>query len=171
MYLFVFSVLLIIFQYVNSKNIIDKYEKSINKLELKETQLKDSILKLNDENFELMYFNIINNDDALGYFENQGYNSDQLIAIINDELYKLNDYEGDDHPIVPYASMTNSKILINKVRILNHKWIIANFTDGEYWGEIFLAYSINEDNDLNFKLIEHFCILQLHIKFDLKASL
>lgn len=156
MYLFIFSALLIVFQYVNSKNIIDNYEKSINKFEQKITKYEDSIVKLNDENFDLMYFNIINNDDALGYFEKQGYNTDQLIAIINDELYKLNVYEGDDHPLVPYASMTDSKLLINKVRILNHKWIIANFTDGKYWGEILLTYSLNDAHDLNFKLLEHF---------------
>ena len=156
MYLFIFSLLLIIFQYVNSKNIIDNYEKTFKTLEAKAEKNQDTIVKLLDENFDLMYFNIINNDDALGYFESQGYNTDELIAIINDELYALNDYDGHEHPLVPYASMTDSKILINKVRILNHKWIIANFTDGTYWGEILLTYSIDEKNDLKFRLLEHF---------------
>ncbi len=55
-----------------------------------------------------------------------------------------------------YVSMTGSKLVINKIRIMNHKWIAANFTDGEYWGEIFVTYSIDENNNLSYKLVEYF---------------
>ena len=137
MYLFIFSVLLIVFQYVNSKNIIDKYEKDIKIFKSKIAENEKEIAELQEQNFELNYFNIDRNEDALTYFEAQGYDTDQLIPAIVDGLYAMNDYEGEEHPIVPYVSMTDSKLLINKVRVLNHKWILANFTDGEFWGEIF----------------------------------
>ena len=68
----------------------------------------------------------------------------------------MNNYQGDDHPIVPFVSLTGTKLLINKIRILNHKWVVANFTDGEYWGEIFLTYEINAQGELKYKLIEYF---------------
>ena len=156
MYLFIFSVLLIIFQYVNSKNIIDKYELDIMKFKTKLVQNDSTITTLEDRNFELNYFNIDRNEDAISYFEAQGYNTDELIPAILDGLYAMNNYEGDDHPIVPFVSMTDSKLLINKVRIMNHRWIAANFTDGEFWGEIFLTYAIDENNDLKYKLVEYF---------------
>ena len=156
MYLFIFSVLLIIFQYVNSKNIIDKYEGDITTMKSKLKSQEEIILKLEDDNFELSYFNIDRNEDALSYFEAQGYDTDQLIPAIIDGLYNMNNYDGDDHPIVPYVSMTGTKLLINKIRVLNHKWIVANFTDGEFWGEIFLTYTIDENNDLKYKLVEYF---------------
>ena len=156
MYLFIFSVLLIIFQYVNSKNIIDKYEEDITKFKSKIVEQDSVIAILEDQNFELNYFNIDRNEDALSYFEAQGYNTDELRSAIIDGLYDMNNYEGDDHPIVPYVSMTDSKLLINKIRIMNHKWIVANFTDGEFWGEIFVTYSIDENNDLKYKLVEYF---------------
>ncbi len=156
MYLFVFSVLLIVFQYVNSKNIIDKYEKDIKIYKTKISEKEKAIINLEEENFELNYFNIDRNEDALTYFEAQGYDTEELIPAIIDGLYTMNNYEGDEHPLVPYVSMTDSKLLINKVRVLNHKWIVANFTDGKYWGEIFLTYSIDENNDLKYKLVEHF---------------
>lgn len=156
MYLFIFSVLLIVFQYVNSKNIIDKYEKDIKIFKSKITDNEKEIAELQEQNFELNYFNIDRNEDALTYFEAQGYDTDQLIPAIIDGLYAMNDYEGEEHPIVPYVSMTDSKLLINKVRVLNHKWILANFTDGEFWGEIFVTYSIDENNDLKYKLVEYF---------------
>ncbi|MEO1031035.1 MAG: hydrolase [Bacteroidota bacterium] len=156
MYLFIFSTLIIIFQYVNSKNIIDKYEKDIKTYKAKiETQEK-AIADLEEQNFDLNYFNIDRNDNALDYFIAQGYNADELIAAITEGLYDMNDYEGEDHPIVPFVSMTNSKLLINKIRIVNHRWILANFTDGEHWGEIFVTYDIDENNDLKYKLVEYF---------------
>jgi hypothetical protein len=156
MYLFIFSVLLIIFQYVNAKNIIDKYEVDINKFKSKIEKNENTITALEDQNFELNYFNIDRNEGASSYFEGQGYDTDELIPIIIDGLYDMNNYEGDEHPIVPFVSMTNSKLLINKIRVMNHKWIVANFTDGEFWGEIFLTYSIDENNDLKYKLVEYF---------------
>ena len=156
MYLFIFSVLLIIFQYVNSKNIIDKYDFDIKKLQFKSIE-KDSIIStLEEQNFELNYFNIDRNEDAISYFEAQGYDTDELVPAIRDGLYTMNNYEGDDHPIVPFVSLTDSKLVINKIRIMNHIWIVANFTDGKYWGEIFLTYSIDENNDLKYKLVEYF---------------
>ena len=155
MYLFIFSVLLIIFQYVNSKNIIEKYEKDIVTVKAKLSESEKAVKVLEEQNFESSYFNIDNNEDALTYFEAQGYNTEQLIPAIIDGLYNMNIYEGDDHPIVPYVSMTDSKLLINKIRILNHKWIIANFTDGEFWGEIFVSYEIDEKNNLKYKLVEY----------------
>ena len=152
MYLFLFSVLLLIFQYVNLKNIIDKYEEDIVKVKAKVVEKDKAIEALEEANFELSYFNIDRNEDALEYFEAQGYDTEQLIPAIIGGLYDMNDYEGDDHPIVPYVSTTDSKLLINKTRILNHKWIIANFTDGQFWGEIFVSYEIDENNNLKYKL-------------------
>lgn len=156
MYLFIFTVLLVVFQYSNSKSILDKYEKDIKTFKSKITDQEATIKRLEDENFELNYFNIDRNEDALSYFEAQGYDTEQLIPAIIEGLYNMNNYEGDEHPIVPYVSMTDSKLLINKIRVLNHKWIVANFTDGDYWGEVFLTYSVDENNDLKYKLVEYF---------------
>ena len=155
MYLFLFSVLLLIFQYVNLKNIIDKYEEDIVKVKAKVVEDEKLIKTLEEQNFEMSYFNIDRNEDALTYFEAQGYDTEQLLPAIIEGLYNMNDYEGDDHPIVPYVSTTESKILINKIRILNHKWIIANFTDGLFWGEIFVSYEIDENSNLKYKLVDY----------------
>lgn len=156
MYLFIFSALAFIFQYVNSKNILDKYEKDIKTFKNTIATQEKTITELEDQNFELTYFDIDRNDNALDYFIAQGYDPDELINAISEGLYNMNDYEGEEHPIVPFVSMTGSKLLINKIRIVNHKWILANFTDGEYWGEIFVKYDIDENNDLKYTLVEYF---------------
>ncbi|WP_431157888.1 hydrolase [Winogradskyella poriferorum] len=156
MYLFLFSVLLIVFQYVNSKNIIDKYENDIKVFKGKILENEQLVENLQNENFELGQFSIVGNEEALTYFEDRGYDTEKLIPTIIDGLYSMNDYKGEDHPIVPYVSMTESKMLINNIRILNHKWILADFSDTENFGEIFVTYEIDENNQLKYKLVEYF---------------
>ncbi len=155
MYLFVFSVLLILFQYVNSKRIFEDMSNKLENYKSKSLAYKDSIAVLQDEVLSLSHFNLNRNEDAISYFERDGYNVDELIPFIKDELYKLNEVKGD-HPMVPYAASEGRKILINTVKMLNHKWIIADFSDGQYWGEIFLTYEITNNKELKFNLVESF---------------
>lgn len=153
LYLFVFALLLAIFQFVNTKNVSDTYDLEIKKLISQIDDQKETITKLEDENLDLLYFNLENNDDALTYFENDGYDTSELIPFLKDELYKLNEVKGE-HPLVPYAPMTDGRMMINKVRLLNHKWIIADFSDGEYWGEMLVNYEITPERELKFRVVE-----------------
>lgn len=155
LYLFVFALLLVIFQYVNSKNVFEAYESKLNLADERVEAYKDSILSLNDELLDLMYFNLENNDDALSYFERDGYDTSELIPFIKDEIYRLNENK-EEHSLIPYVSMTGSRMLINKVRLLNHKWILADFSDGKHWGELFITYEIVDKKELKFKLVESF---------------
>lgn len=156
MYLFVFSVLLIIFQYVNSKHIIDEYEKDIKVFKSKIIAFKADVDTLENQKMELNYFSMDGNEEALTYFEKQGLNFSELEPTIIDGLLETNTYEGVDHPIVPFASMTDSKILINKVKILNHKWILANFSDGKYWGELFINYTVDKAGNIGYTRRDYF---------------
>lgn len=155
-YLFFFALLLILFLFINSKNVVESYEKRLEKAETKVETYKDSITTLSEENLELRYFDLEHNEDALSYLERFGYDVEKLIPIIKDELMSTNVYEGDDHPIIPFVSMTENKIMINKIKILNHRWILADFTDGEYWGELFITYEVKDANTIDFKLVEYF---------------
>ena len=155
MYLFVFSVLLILFQYVNAKRVFEDINNKLDRYKEKSEKYKDSLASMQDEVLNLSHFNLNRNEDAISYFENDCYNVDELIPFIKYELYKLNEAKGD-HPIVTYAASEGRKMLINTVKMLNHKWIIADFSDGEYWGEIFITYYITEDKELKFNLVESF---------------
>lgn len=151
MYLFIFTLLLVIFQYANAKNILDSYRIKTEKKEAQVEKLKDSVQKLFDRNYTLSLFTITNNDDALSYFEDTDLNRDNIEAMVMDALYNTNTYSGDEHPLVPYMSMTDTKMIINQARVVNHKWVLANFTDGKFWGELFLSYEI-KDAEVFFKL-------------------
>lgn len=154
-YLFVFSILLILFQYVNSKRVFEDMDHKLEGYKGQLERYKDSVVVMQDEILDLSHFNLERNEDAISYFENRGYNVAELIPLIKDELYKLNEAKGD-HPIIPYAASEGRRMMLNTVKLLNHKWIIADFSDGQYWGEIFLTYQISDDKQLTFNLVESF---------------
>lgn len=154
-YLLIFTALLVIFQYVNSKRIFDDANNRIANYKALVEKQKDSIVTLQHNLLDAMHFNLERNEDAISYFENDGHNIYELIPHIKDELYELNRVKGE-HPIVPYAPIEGRKIVINTIKILNHKWIIADFTDGSYWGEILVAYFVNNNHTVDFELIESF---------------
>lgn len=158
MYLFIFTLLLVIFQFVNSKNIIEGYDQKLTSYMESNTELKDSIRIMQDNMVADLYtFKFDTNEDAMIYWEDQGFRISEFVPFIKDELMNLNVYDTEDHPLVPYASMTGQKMLIDQIRMLNHKWIIASFTDGKYWGEMLLKYEIenvDDQKELKFKIIE-----------------
>ena len=46
--------------------------------------------------------------------------------------------------------------MINTVKLLNHKWIIADFSDGVFWGELLLTYEVHDDSTVRFQVVESF---------------
>ena len=75
-------------------------------------------------------------------------------ARIKDALYDTN-LLGEEESLVPYAQM-GGKFLINKIKVLNHKWAIADFSDGTFWGELLIKYQVAADGTLTFTVVEHF---------------
>lgn len=155
MYLFVFAILLIVFQYANAKRIFDDQNRRLENYKTKSEKLADSLSVLQDEIFRLSHFDLERNEDALSYFEDDGYDVSTLIPTIKDAIYSTNEVKGQ-HPIVPYASPEGKKMLINTVKLLNHKWFIADFSDGVYWGEVVVNYYVNEDKTVDFEVAESF---------------
>jgi hypothetical protein len=146
LYLFIFTLMFTIFIYVNDKKILDSRDADITRLENRLEQEQEKNLNLAGENKDLLYFSLENNEEAISYFEDRGIDPEVLIDLIENEIIGRNKAD-DDNELVPYAGMDGA-MRINKVKILNHKWIIADFTDGTYWGELFIIYDIDEDNNL-----------------------
>ncbi|HSR59300.1 MAG TPA: hypothetical protein VLL47_01025, partial [Robiginitalea sp.] len=72
---------------------------------------------------------------------------------IADKLLETNERKGNN-PLVPYEGMEND-FKINKIKVLNHQWILADFSDGRYWGEILLEYHLKDDRSVDFTLLDH----------------
>ena len=147
LYGLVFSVLINIFQMVNSSNILKRSEEvsTISKKELKKA--KDSIVKLveNDR------FSLDNNEYAQEYYFE--HNLKALQTKVKEDLMAFNaDKKGNKY--VSYEQIGENPFLINSVKILNHRWIIANFSDGKVWGEVLIKYFHYTDKPTDFETVE-----------------
>ncbi len=148
MYLFIFMLLFTIFIYVNDKKILDAKEEKIENLQEKLSEAEINNEALLSENLSLNYFSLSQNEEAISYFDNLSINAVELERTVEDEIIGRNK-AGEDNDLVPFQGM-EGVMRINKVKVLNHKWIIADFTDGTYWGEVLISYEIDKQNNLNF---------------------
>lgn len=148
LYLFIFSVLFAIFIYVNDKRILDSLQEDLANRQVAIERLESENRNLATENDQLRYFSLKENDDAISYFESMGIESNEVIAKIEEELIGRN-LSDEDNELVPYDGMEGT-MRFNKINVLNHKWIIADFTDGTYWGEVFFSYEVDEDGQMTF---------------------
>ncbi|MDB4118375.1 hydrolase [Flavobacteriaceae bacterium] len=141
-YLFVFTALILVFQLVNSSKVVNYQVEMIQEKIARIDTLRQQLDKSEQAYAEDVYFSLDRNEEAMAYFEDLSI--EDLITRIKDKVYDSNAVKGDN-PLVPFTG-TGGKFLINKVKILNHKWLIADFSDGTYWGELWIQYAVNGED-------------------------
>jgi len=146
LYAFIFMLMFTIFVYVNDKKILEAKQDTIEQLQSKVTATEVENDSLISENLNLNYFSLDKNEEFISYFENRGIDAKELSQKVEDAIISRNRAE-DDNELIPFEGM-EGVMRINKVKILNHKWIIADFTDGTYWGELLISYDLDENNNL-----------------------
>ena len=154
MYLFFFAMLFVIFQYMNEKKIFGKQENKIESQRNKINKLKDQVKVITDSLETLSnvdYFSLQGNENAISYIESLGFEALEIETFVSDYIYDLNLKKGN-HKLVPYEGI-NGDMKINKLKFLNHKWILADYTDGRYWGEMVLEYYVTKDRKIELKQI------------------
>ena len=151
LYLFVFTALLVLFQYVTANNMQKALNSDVSRLQEQTEKMEDSIKTLNLKVLDMQYFTLENNDDALAYYDH--LNLDNPSRYIEDKLLETNEMKGDN-PLIPYEGM-ESDFKINKIKVLNHKWILADFSDGKYWGELLIKYELKDDLSVDFTMLDH----------------
>ena len=151
LYLFVFAALLALFQYVTGSNMQKALSSDVEKLENQVVKLEDSLQTMHLKVLDMQYFTLENNDDALAYYDHMKLENPSLY--IQDKLLETNEQKGDN-PLIPYEGM-ESDFKINKIKVLNHKWILADFSDGKYWGDMIIKYELKDDLSVDFTLAEH----------------
>ena len=151
LYLFVFAALVCMYLFVSSANMAKANMASIVKLKEEVSQLELDLQQSELKVLEMQYFTLENNDEALAYYEH--LNLENPTRYISDKLLETNESKGDN-PLIPYAGMQND-FKINKIKVLNHKWILTDFSDGKYWGELLIKYELKEDLGIDFTLTDH----------------
>ena len=151
LYLFVFAALIALFLLMKGNKTATTGAEKIEKLENNISQLQDSLEKLNLRLLDVQYFSLENNDDALAYYDHLKLQNPT--RYIEDKLLETNERKGDN-PLIPYEGM-ESDFKINKIKVLNHKWILADFSDGKYWGDLVIKYELKDNLSVDFTLVDH----------------
>ena len=154
LYLFIIAVLFNVFTYMYYSKALN-FEQST--LQAKTTKYKDSLSSANERLADASYFTLENNQNAQDYFDNPDPDKfipyEKLIPYVKEKLIEFND-NPKGNPYTGQDQIGVQKFIINKAKILNHRWIIADYNDGEYWGEVLLKYFINEDESVSFEVIQ-----------------
>ncbi|MDC8003968.1 hydrolase [Aureisphaera galaxeae] len=145
MYLFFFSILLVLFMYMNQKSIYESQEKKITSLNSSLEKKTDSIAKMAEILEDADYFKLQGNDNAMTYLENLGL---EPAAVENEirELILEKNLEKGGNPLVDYEGY--GEFRINHMKFLNHRWIQAEFSDGSTWGEMIVEYFYDHNMQL-----------------------
>ncbi len=154
LYALILSVVFNIYTYMYlSKEVTyeqDKYKKTT-------VRLKDSLQAMSNKWSDANYFSLEKNENAQNYFESAASdkirNYETLVPYVTEKLLDLNT-NPKGNPYTGQEQLGANKFLINKVKVLNHRWIIADYSDGEYWGEVLLKYFINDDESVSFEIIQ-----------------
>ena len=139
---------------MNEKKIFGKQENKIESQRNKINKLKDQVKVITDSletlsNFD--YFSLQGNENAISYIESLGFEALEIETFVSDYIYDQNLKKGNNQ-LVPYEGI-NGDMKINKLKFLNHKWILADYTDGRYWGEMVLEYYVTKDRKIELKQI------------------
>jgi len=154
LYLFILALLFNVFTYMYYSKQVKADNDSYKRLD---TKLRDSlnlvVTQLDDAN----YFALETNQNAQEYFANDAtgefINYEKLIPFVKEKLMEFNGLP-EGNPYVGFDKMGTQKFIINKAKVLNHRWIIADFSDGTLWGEVIIKYFINDDKTVSFEVAE-----------------
>ncbi|WP_031454905.1 hypothetical protein [Flavobacterium chungangense] len=153
LYLFLLAILMNIFTYMFYSREIkfekDRYDKTTKKL-------RDSITTVSTKMAESNYFSLENNENAQNYFDNSATGGkvilyEKLIPVVTEKLLDLN-ANPNGNPYTGQDKIGSNKFIINKVKILNHRWIIADYSNGELWGEVLLKYFVDDKENVTFEV-------------------
>lgn len=149
LYLFILAVLFNVYQYVNSNKILDAKENEVVKMKERLTIARDSInnAMYND------YFDIAKDQDAQDYFYNKNLDYEKVMEKVNEDLLGMNT-QPKGNSLIPYEPMDGKNFIVNKAKIVNHRWIIAEFSNGDFWGQILVKYFHNDDKPTDFETVE-----------------
>lgn len=154
LYLFILAVLFNVFTYAYfSKDL--KFEKE--RYDNLDKKLRDTLNIVTNDLFDANYFSLETNQNAQDYFEDKATGEfldyKKLIPFVKDQLIAFND-NPEGNPYTGFEKLSERKFIINKAKVLNHRWIIADFNDGGIWGEAIIKYFINDDKTVTFETAE-----------------
>lgn len=149
LYALIFSLLFNVFQYINSTKILEAKDKEVVKVKERLKISRDSVAILVNAN----YFALESDQDAQEYFYSNGLDYQKTAIKVKEDLITLNENK-NGNKLVLYEPIDGKPFLINTSKVLNHRWIIAEFSNGDFWGQILIKYFVSEGKPTEFETVE-----------------
>jgi len=149
LYALVFSLLFNVFQFVNSTKILNGKETEVQKIKAHLKSSRDSVMQLSNAN----YFALESDEDAQEYFFSNNLDYQKVAAKVKEDLIVLNENKNGNR-LVPYEPIDGKPFIVNTSKILNHRWLIAEFSNGDLWGQILVKYFVSAGKSTDFETVE-----------------
>lgn len=152
LYLFIIAALINVFTFTFYSNQEKMLSRQIAGTTKKYT---DSIASLANRLDDANYFSFEQNSNAQDYFAVTAPISipnEKLSMYVIDQLLTYNE-DPAGNIYTGQTPLSDKKFIINKAKVLNHRWLIADYSDGTYWGEVLLKYFINSDQTVSFEVM------------------
>ena len=148
-YLLIFISLIALYLFVSDMNKSKAFAASQERMSKRVDNLKDSIAQLVVEQTENAYFSLEVNRDAQQ--AHPDFSPEELQIIIEDYILLSNDNPKGN----PLLSSLGSDWIINKIHVVNHQWILADFTNGTQWGDALFLYQVKANSKPRLRLLNH----------------
>lgn len=148
LYALVFSLLFNVFQFVNSTKILESKDQEVVKVKNHLKTARDSVSQLANAN----YFALESDEDAQEYFYKSNLDYQKVAYKVKEDLIALNQNK-NGNKLVPYEPIDDKPFIVNTSKILNHRWLIAEFSNGDLWGQILVKYFVSADKPTEFETI------------------
>ena len=161
LYLFIIAVLMNIFTYKYFTSKESNEQKSAaetnDSSSVTSKVMSDSITHLYDKLNDANTFSLENNDRAQNYlYESNKINDVPIFAEkVKQALLRYN-YSPEGNKYTDQVKMGSQKFIISSVKLLNHRWIIANYSNGELWGEVMLKYFVEDNGSISFEIMNSY---------------
>ncbi len=149
LYALVFSLLFNVFQFVNSTKILEAKDQEVVKVKNHLKTVRDSVSQLANAN----YFALESDENAQEYFYNSNLDYQKVVFKVKEDLMVLNENK-NGNKLVPYEPIDDKPFIVNSSKILNHRWLIAEFSNGDLWGQILVKYFVSADKFTEFETVE-----------------
>ena len=148
-YLLIFISLIALYLFVSDMNKSEAFAASQERMSKRVDTLKDSIAQLVVEQTDKAYFSLAVNRDAQQVHPD--FSPEELQIIIEDYILLSNDNPKGN----PLLSSLGSDWIINKIHVVNHQWILADFTNGTQWGDALFLYQVKANSKPRLRLLNH----------------
>ena len=148
-YILIFISLIALYLFVSDINKSEAFSASKERMSKRVDILKDSIEQLATQQKENSYFSLPVYSDSQQLHPD--FNPIELHRLLEDYIFSTNGNQNGN----PLLFSLGYDFIINKIYVVNHRWVMIHFTNGVQWGDALVSYEIKTNGKPRLSLLNH----------------